>query len=680
MDPIVLAALQKLVIAQQNAKKAGDELPPDAIDSFLKEETKGTFGLKDLQKIQGINPTNLGISGVQGASFNFGDELLNAVDPKHQAGAEMKTRQALFHNEHPYIDDAAGLVGGLATGGAFGKLLKGLGLLGDAATVGDAAVQGAKGGAAGGALYGAGSGDDLKSRVEGAALGGASGAVGGGLLGGAVGGAVAASRGAPLSTGRLVAAIRKEGGLDAVQARLKVFVDAGRGDQVTLADLGPHLRAALDFSANASDNVLVPATELLQARTAERAARVLADVRANLGAPASLLNPRPNMTPDQVRSGEPDAALRARQLQQNKSDVGAEAYGALAAKNPEFDVTKLPLNKPLISRLWSGAKLAGDINAEGSPIDELIAKLTKANPAMKPAEIQQAAQSIAAASSSDAVASGLPPAFSPKERPVGLDDMTSLYRALEGRAKAAFKAGNGALGNSLAGVKTEVGNTLEAGAPGFKEAQAAYRGANDLERGLDEGHDWWMKADHRELARVVAAKANQPGALAEFRTGIASGLVEKLQAAATNQDVARQIMQGSEDMNAKLKLIFGDSKTFDNFMSRAKVENEMSKMSGALYNSATARRLAAQGVNASDVALDAALSPGKASSKVLAAIGKHTTGVINRRTADAMGPQLLTQGASNIDELLRQFGVRPLLTDATKTFAASSGLMSLFSH
>jgi hypothetical protein len=376
----------------------------------------------------------------------------------------------------------------------------------------------------------------------------------------------------------------------------------------------------------------------------------------------------------------PDFLLRQRQLEQNTSDVGDKVYGDLAAQNPHFDVSTLPLNKPLISRLWSGAKLAGDINAEGSPIDELITKLTKANPGMKPAEIQQAAQSIAASSSADASASGGLAAFAQPPRPITLDDMTSLRRALEGRASSAFKAGNGSLGNSLAGVKDQVSSALEAGAPGYKDANAAYKAANDLERALDEGHDWWMKADSRELGRVVAEKSQQPGALAEFRNGIASGLVEKLQSAATNQDVARQITQASEDMNAKLKLIFGDAKTFDAFMARAKAENEMSKASGVVSGSATARRLAAQGISIPDVAVDAALSPSKAATGVLATVSKYTKGALNRRTADAMGPQLLTQGASSIDELLRRMTEQAPLLDATKNIAAPAGLMSLFPH
>jgi len=62
-----------------------------------------------------------------------------------------------------------------------------VGAMGQAASRGQAVVQGAKAGAVGGALYGAGQGEDLQSRTTGAATGAAVGGVLGGALGGAIG-------------------------------------------------------------------------------------------------------------------------------------------------------------------------------------------------------------------------------------------------------------------------------------------------------------------------------------------------------------------------------------------------------------------------------------------------------------------------------------------------------------
>lgn len=659
MNPDFLKAVMEMQAKIKELKSQGVNVTGDNIDEFLKAKTNNQFGLKEYRAMQGNTADNMIRSFGYGISANQMDNIIGLFSKS--AADESRARQEAYSEYHPLHSLTGELLGGLGAGKIMEPALGAV--LPEARTAAGAALHGATAGA----VYG---GVDAEGRADGASLSDkadafGNGALGGAILGGTLGAGIAG--GSKLlsadnaGTNRIIAAIQKDGGWDAVRANLANMVKAGRGNEVTLADLGPHLRQALDFAANESDKVFVPTTELLQARTGERAARLLADVRANMGAPASLAGGPPNMPPDQVRSGEPDFQLRQRQLQANTSAVGNKVYGDLSAKSPEFDVSTLPLDKPKVSRLWNDARLAGNITEQG-PLDALIAKLTAANPAA-PADAIRATATHVAGLQGGAV-----------ERPASLNDMMSLRQALEGQTEKAFRAGNGAMGNAMAGVKGEVDNALEAGAPGYKAANTAYRGANDLERGNDDGHDWWFKADKRELARVVAEKAQQPGALDEFRRGIASGLVEKLQGTSSNRDAARELMQASTDLDAKLKLIFGDENTFQSFMARVKAERTMGMMAQTIGNSSTSRRVAARGIDPASLGIDAAIKGPGMVPGLMSSAGKA---MLLRRTAEQMGPSLLTQGAPNIESLITHLtGASPLVGKGALAMP-TTGLLSM---
>ena len=672
MNPDFLKAVMALQAKIKELKAQGVRVSGDNIDEFLKAQTSGQYGLADYRKIQGNDAANMIRSFGYGISANQLDNILGIFSKP--AADESRARQEAYSEYHPLHAITGELLGGLATGKAMEAPLGAI--LGKANTVGRAALHAGAAGAVYGGVDAEGRADNasLGEKVQATAVGAGLGGVLGGALGaGFAGGAKVLSRDGA-ATNRILSAIKKDGGWDALRANLADMVKAGRGKDVTLADLGPHLRQSLDFAVNESDQVLVPTVELMQARTAERAARLLSDVRTNLGRPAKLIGEQPNLTPDQARSGEPDFLLRQRQLAKHTSNEGGRLYDELAAQNPDFNVNELPLDKPKIARLWQDARLAGNIGSEGSPLNDLIQTLTKSNPGMKPAEIQQAARSVAASSTKDAVSSGMPSAFTPKERPVTLDDLTGLRRALEGQAKTAFKAGNGPMGYAMAGVKGEVDNALEAGAPGYRGVRAAYKGMKDLERGVEEGHDWWFKADKRELARVVTDKTAQPGALDEFRHGIASGLVEKLQGTASNRDAARELVQGGSDLQAKLQLIFGDESTFQSFMQRVKAERTLGELAQTFSNSATSRRIASRGIDPASIGMDLVTRGPSGALGALKSVGRAA---LLRRTAEKMGPSLLTQGAPDIASLIaRLTGASPLASSALLS-RAPTGLMSI---
>ena len=651
MDPNLLAAIQKLMVARKNAADVGEPIPPEAEESFLRRETQGKFGRDAVDRLGSLSPTNAAIAAVQGATFGFGDNIVNLLDPKGKAGEEMRTREQLFRSQHPYLDPVLNVAGGLASGGLAARALKALGLVGDASTIGQAAKQGAVAGASFGALQGAGDADGPnESRLGGAARGAGIGAVTGGLLGAGTGGVAAAIDPARHGTSRILSAIGQEGGVPAVRARLDAMTAAGRGDEVMLADLGPHLRQSLDYAANGSDNVLVPAAEALDARSGGRAGRLLDDVRRGL-------------------PWEPDASLRAAELKANTRKVGKEAYGAIEDANPTFDASGLPLDKPLISTLWGRARLAGNISGTG-PLDELVAKITEENPSLDRPTAEAAANQIAGAQAADA---GVPAGSS--ERPTSLADLMNLRRGLSGQIDQAYGAGNGELGQTLKEIRDHVNAVLNQGAPGMADADAAYKRAKDLERVLASGRDWWAKSDVNEFSRVFSGIAADPDQLTEFRRGLASHLVEELQNAATNSDKARELMQRSDALDQKLKVVFGDRQTFDDFINRAKAERELSKAATAVSGSQTARRLAARGVAPEHLAIDA-IQRGPISTILDRTFGAARQ-AMTRRTAEAMGGPLLTQGTANLDALLRQIAQRPPLVRSTATIGAPAGLLSL---
>src|ERR1700738_1862907 len=100
MDPILLAALQKLLAAQANAKQQGvDEFHPAAIDAFLRTETGGKFGYRDYAALQQVNGSNLLRSGMNAATFNLADNAIGLFSPKQ--ADESRIRSKVFAAAHP---------------------------------------------------------------------------------------------------------------------------------------------------------------------------------------------------------------------------------------------------------------------------------------------------------------------------------------------------------------------------------------------------------------------------------------------------------------------------------------------------------------------------------------------------------------------------------------------------
>jgi hypothetical protein len=639
MDPILTVAVRSMLTAQKRAVAAGTPLAPEDLEAYLREETSGKYGLKDAQKLVSsidtdVGPRNVFRSAAQGATMNFGDELLGLLPEKLGGGKagqeEMRLRGELFKNAHPKTDFVAGLAGA-----ALPTLLA---PEAEAASLGAAATRGAATGAIVGGLSGAGEGEDLKSRAQGAAVGGLAGTAFGAVLPSLVGSAKYALSPSLRASARIAAAIEKSGGKDAVSKSVADIAANGRGADVMLADASPHLRAATDFAANNSDDTLVPLAEKAAARKRNAPARLLDDVRQNLP------------------GGDADAPAQAAQLGADTRAwaAGPDGYGGIRDANPEIDVSKIAarLNKPAIRSAWNTARVAGDITA-GDPLDALMQKLMKANPGVSRATLQSAAKSGAFGDELANAATG--------ERPVTFDDIHTMKEILDDKVTAAFKSGRGALGNAYKTVRDEVTGAMHDAVPNAAAVDAKYGMRKSLERALQDGQEAFHLEDTRGLQRTVSKLS--PPELEQFRTGLASELITQLRSAATNRNAAARLVNASAALEDKLKVAFGTQSTFEAFMKRVSAENNLSKIESTFGNSATARRLQASGFDPAEVGVDAAITGAAHGPAGILMAGKHlltkaARGAVTRNTAREMGPTLMTQGAPNIQALIDRFAQR----------------------
>lgn len=301
MNPELEALRGRIVSALQAARKAKETIPQEELEAFVREETGGNFGLKDVFNTN-INPRNLARSAIQGAAFNWADEIVGLVSPA--AKEEMRLREKLFRDEHPVVDFLAGAAGGIATPalGAAKLGIKGV------ATAGQAIKAGAAAGAVAGAVGGAGAAESMEE-IPGAAAGGA--AIGG-TIGTVIPSAVAGAKAlGPTALGRrfLQRGIEKSGGVQGVRDELARIEAAGRGGEVTLGSVTDKMGSRLDFVANADPETRIAIAARADEMAEGMSARLQSDIISKVNGPT--------------------ARARAEQLASSKSSWAEEAYGKL---------------------------------------------------------------------------------------------------------------------------------------------------------------------------------------------------------------------------------------------------------------------------------------------------------------------------------------------------------------
>jgi hypothetical protein len=558
-----------------------------------------------------INFKNLGRSAVQGATFDFGDEILGELPEwlggGEKAKAEMRGNDKAFQKKHPFVSAAANAAGGFAVPGlGAAKLIKG------AKTIKGAIGIGAGLGAGAGALtdIGAGEGESLDDRVD---SGTAISAGLGGLLGGAFPGVPGAGKAAispsTRATGRLQGAINRSGGVAGLLEKLKGFKAAGKGADVTLADLSKPLRQSADFAANASEEAAEAIEKVALPRQANMANRMLDDVTSKVG--------------------NPDAGKIVSDLEQGTAAWadGPSGFGGMRAKNPAIvpamanNFGKM-LHSPVVKDLW---KQAQKVNLIGP----------------------------------------IPPA-----NKVSFRVMQNVIDELGTAKEKAFRDGAKELAIRLKALHEGVIGEVENAVPGYKALRGEYHVRKELERAVKRGEELWDLEDTRSLATEIGSLA--PENLQKVREGMASKLITKLRAASTNRDEAKRLVDRSAAMDDKLKIIFGDNATFKQFIQQAETEAEMAKLMTTLRGSATARRTIAQSADPAGMAATAVTSGPVAAAG--AAVRSTMPRMIATKTAEKMGPQLMTKGSPAIEQLLKTWGMRPGLVPGWASKMAPVGL------
>lgn len=635
-----------------------------------------------------VNPSylkGLFTAAAQGATFNLADEaiaglgathplnLLNdkpVFDPNEYASIRDDIRgvDKQFAGEHPIANAAAGVVGGLATGG----LLPG----GAAKTIGKAALKGAAGGAAYGGLAGVGAGEDASDRLIRGGLGAGIGAGLGTVVPGSVGLYRSMRNPAVIAGSKIDEGIQNSGGIDALMQQLDRYKKTGRGDIVTPADLTPSMREGADFAANINPKAREALRNVHDARQADVGNRMLGD------------------TQDALTQGglPPDANAEAR-IAQNVKKTRAfadspEGYAGIEEANPKFDLDQFSdvLSKPTIKAAWKQARVAGDLTAS-DPVDQLLQAITKSNPGLSAAEAKAAAAATRAAAMNDAAKHGIELSANlkkPDVRNVTFSDLQQLADALGDRSNAAWKAGKGKLGAAYSTLQDAVKEGMAKTVPNYPQVDAIYGAHKDLERLVQEGVDWWNKADSRLLNERVQQLSQNPARLQEFRVGIASELLKQLDNAQTNTNVANKIMASSSAMQRKLEVIFGSKDVLDQFMEKAALEKNMSRLGEAVSGSPTARRTAER--DAVDAVVGAAHGPASAISSGAHLASKAIKRGAQRDAGGLMGQFLATQGAPNIEKLLQQWTNRtpellsPFAAKASRSlvYGGTQGVGSLF--
>lgn len=324
------------------AERTGIDFGPYKQEAFMRENTGGKFGVSDAFQVfeaidTGINPRNIGRSLVQGATFNFADELLGLVSPAKKE--EMRLREDLYSEEHPVANIVGQMAGGFAVpGSGAARVAKG------AVGVGQAALRGAAFGAGAGTLAGAGAGETTEERVSGATTGAGAGAVLGGGLTGLLGTTRLATSPKARASRRLDETITESGGIDRLRERLTEFNRAGKRDEVIFGDLTPETQELLRFVANNDEKAFVRLKTITGRRQSGQSDRLLSDVKRLVGNPHAESELR-------RMKGDLDAWARS-----------PEGFEGLRQQNPQLQdirvlgALKEYLAQPRVKELWARAR------------------------------------------------------------------------------------------------------------------------------------------------------------------------------------------------------------------------------------------------------------------------------------------------------------------------------------
>jgi len=325
------------------------------------------------------------------------------------------------------------------------------------------------------------------------------------------------------------------------------------------------------------------------------------------------------------------------ELKQTLRGWAGDAYGALRGMGNKFDTKAVAtdLQHPDVKSAWNYVRRNGDLSTpEGKTVDSFFKQLTDPNP-----DVRLAARRAIVGGDGEVVAG---------ERPNTFNDLQQFKRILDAKVKKAFKAGDGELGNAYKTVRDKVKSIITDKLPEYTATDAEYARRKGLIQSVQDGMDSFHKNDITALQHKVASLSKD--GLEQFRHGLASEQIVALQGKGTGSAAVKEMTTDKLAQQARLKVVFGDEKTFDSFMEKAKSEKQFDQLKDVIGGSATARRLSSA---AHDPLTDASrdLHRGMHYATIHALTHKITSAIQNK-TATEMAKPLLTKGGDAIEKLL----------------------------
>lgn len=705
-DPSKDVDFLKAVRDVRKAQQKDSSITPEDADAYIKQATKGRFGGSDMDAYlssidTSIGGRNLARSAVQGAAFNWADEIAGLVSPAFKE--DMRLRGEMFAEEHPAADVAAGVVGGIGTtlatlGLAAPEAAAATGVRATAG-IGRAALAGARTGALAGAAAGAGAGEGSTADIAKAAL---AGGVGGAVLGGGIGaGAGAASKwfkkvplGTDPATGKTVSISNKAltvlqnavmaskyedrgtgkvlTGEPAVRAFMRDVTAAGRGDVALLADASSPLRNLLDTQANNNPELFGAVKEWLGTRQSGMVGRLQQDFKQGTQAGG--------MPFAASEAALPFAEGKLAEGRKALNEWANEAYGSLRAVHPSIPElsTKAAKQLPPEAEAWL-AKLEAQRNAplnsfetdvavRNAAIDKNIDQVYKAfgittadRTPLTPE--QKAWQSLV---QRPVVQDALRRAnkflnirggIDIPERPTGAQ-MLDFRSNLSDAKEMAFDSGQRKLGWAIKDALKEVDNTLEEYIPGMKDVNAEYARRSSFLNAMENGTKAWDK-DSRVIALEMGGLTpEQQGA---YRYGLASRYAAVLEGTEKNRDIAARLSDPSDANEARLRAVFGSDRELNKYLDAAAVDAQMAQARGAVGGSPTHLRGAATAALNNDIpsmlvkGAKSTLTMGPRMLPILAMRGAANglTNVLSQELSKEITYPLMRSGTPAIDEMLK---------------------------
>lgn len=656
--------LQQLLHAANQAIAAG--VDPAAVDAAISDRTGGQFtsradlvaaARQSLRTPQSETPqeaaqrrlaagggsalTDFLTAALQGATFNFGDELAGLVagdEAKRKIRQRMADLRTLAPGAVLASEFAGGLlpsivVPGMGAGNTISNAVeRSLGSRFLAGTAG-----GIAGGAAGGALYGLGEGEGM-DRLANAGVGALGGAVLGGLFGG-VGSAVAKRTPSGRRAVHAARARKQMHGFlneadltpDQVAARVSEL-----GPKAVVADASPTLARYARAQRNvapALDATGGP-VDLLKRRTAERGARTARAIRAASGI-------REDFDLSKQAAKEAVEKVRAEHyhpIEELPFEEGAFPAVEEALKNPDVSAA-VRFNAP-------GKSLPGDS-------DEAQEAAVKALVEMGFPEDQSRA----------AVMEQIPPGEAkPPATVMDLQDALVWLRKIEKSATTGQFIRPG-VARRAREAYAALDEAMKESVPGFREAQAAFRNAEQTFLAHDAGYKAlkksprFLRAELRKLPNNEARRA--------YRLGLLTRLEEELQQklGTGGAEGQRAVFYAETSLN-KLKQIVGSDKGMKALLRDLARERTFATTSDVVSgNSTTAQQAIDMGVDLGKLPVYRRMF------YRLALRWLDGNAADRRRIAKLLGEALLTQGPAGVQKM--NDILRPPLAPAAASFGGA---------